>query len=139
MGGSFYIDIVDGMAAAKMQVLHQLLKLDIVPHKSLSYTYRNSTEDVTPNNINVVQNLMISETQSLLQSIDPMKHKIIYIKGHLSKNYTGDEATENLSSEFLDELNGGGLSIPTLSTVFFVHSGVRIQTWIQTLQTQCRS
>lgn len=30
MAGSFYIDLVDDMAAAKMQVLHQLLKLNIV-------------------------------------------------------------------------------------------------------------
>lgn len=30
MAGSFYIDLVDGMAATKMQVLHQLLKLNIV-------------------------------------------------------------------------------------------------------------
>ena len=68
-----------------------------------------------------------------------MKHKIIYIEGCLSKNYTGDEATENVSSKFLDGLNGGGRSIPTLLTVFFVLSGIHIQTWIQTPQTRCRS
>ena len=61
MRGSFYIGIVDVMAAAKMQVLHQLLKLDIVPDKSLSYTSPSCTEEVTSDNINVVQN---SETQS---------------------------------------------------------------------------
>ena len=61
MGGSFHIDIADGMAAAKLQVLHQLLNLDIVPDPSCS-------EDVTPYNIDVAQNLMISETKFLLQS-----------------------------------------------------------------------
>ena len=139
MGGSFYIDIVDVMAAAKMQVLHQLLKLDIVPDKTLSYTCPSCTEEVTPDSISLVQNLVISDTQSLLESTDPMKHKIIYIAGYLTKKYTGDDATENVSSEFLDELNWGGFSIPTLSTVFFVHSGIHIQTLIQTPQTRCRS
>ena len=52
---------------------------------------------------------MMSETQSLLKSTDPMKHKIIYIEGYLLKKYTGYQATENVSSEFLDKLNQGRL------------------------------
>ena len=78
---------------------------------------------------------MISETQSLLHSTDPMKHKAIYNAGYLFKIYTDNEATEHVSSEFLDELNWGELSIPTMLTVFFVHSGIRTQTLLQTPQT----
>ena len=48
MRWSVYIDIVHVMAAEKMQVLHQLLNLDIVPDKSLAYTCPSCTEEVTP-------------------------------------------------------------------------------------------
>ena len=51
----FYIGIADIMTEAKMQVLHQQLKLDIVPDKSLSYTCPSCTEKVSPDNIKVVQ------------------------------------------------------------------------------------
>ena len=49
-----------------------------------------------------------------------MKKKIIYISECLSKNNTVDEATESVSSEFIDELNRGRLTIPSFSAVFFV-------------------
>ena len=71
-----------------MSVLHQLLKSDRVLDKSLSYMCPICNEEVTPDNIKVVQNLMIPETQSLLQSTNPMKLNIIYITGYLSKNCT---------------------------------------------------
>lgn len=48
------------------------------------------------------------------------------------------EATENVSSEFLNKLNWGWLSIPTLSIAFFFHSGNCRQTLIQIHQTRCR-
>ena len=65
------------------------------------------------------------ETQELLSSDDSFKHKIIYIAGHLEHKFRelipqSDE--EEISTEFLDQLNRGGLSVPTLSTVFFVHA-----------------
>ena len=77
---------------------------------------------------------MISETEIFLQSRDPMKHKIKYIAGNLSKNYTGDKTTVNVSSEFLYKLNSGELSIPIFSNVFIIHSVIRIQTLKQTSQ-----
>ena len=36
-GGNFYIDIADVVAAAKVQKLHQLLKLDILPEANTDY------------------------------------------------------------------------------------------------------
>ena len=109
MGGSFYIDIIDVMAAAKMQGLHQLLKLDIVPEKRLSCTYRNFTEGITPNNIYDAQILMISETYYLLKSTDSVKHKIIYIARYLTKlscrTITLATKPDNVSFKSLEELN----------------------------------
>ena len=74
---------------------------------------------------------MMSETQSLLKSTDPMKHKIIYIEGYLLKKYTGYQATENVSSEFLDKLNQGRLYSLSIPVSVYKHS--------QTSQTRCRS
>ena len=66
---------------------------------------------------------------------------MIHILGYISKKHhsPSNEAEECISSEFLDELNRGGLTIPTLSTAFFVHTGIRIQNLISTPETQCRS
>ena len=38
----------------------------------------------------------------------------------------GDEDVNEVSSEFLDNLNRGGLSVPTMSTVFFVHNAYKL-------------
>ena len=138
LAGSFYIDIVDVMAVAKMQILHQLLKFDIIPEKTLNYSCPSCTELVVPDNIRIVENLSLADTQSLLESDDTLKHKVIYIAGYVTKKYGSNDATENISSEFLEELSRGGLTVPTLSTVFFVHSAIRIQSLIQTSQTRCR-
>ena len=37
-----------------------------------------------------------------------------------------DEDGNEVSSEFLDNLNRGGLSVPTMSTVFFVHNAYNL-------------
>ena len=138
-GGNFYIDIVDVMVVAKMQVLHQLLKLQ--PDKSHSYKCPSCTQEVNPDDIDVVRDLSITETQSLLKTSDQLKQKVIHISGYISKKHhsPSNEAEECISSEFLDELNRGGLTIPTISTSFFVHTGIRIQNLISTPETQCRS
>ena len=38
----------------------------------------------------------------------------------------GDEDGNEVSSEFLDNLNRGGLSVPTMSTFFFVHNAYNL-------------
>ena len=50
------------MAVAKMQVLHQLLKHDLLPVKSHSYKCPSCTQEVNPDDIDVVRNLTITET-----------------------------------------------------------------------------
>ena len=52
-GGNFYIDTVDVMAVVKMQVLHQLLKHDLLPDKRHSYKCPNCTQEVNPDDIDV--------------------------------------------------------------------------------------
>ena len=58
-GRSFNIDIVDVVTAAKMQVLHQFLKLDIIPDKVFSYKRPNYIEEIASDNINVIKDLRI--------------------------------------------------------------------------------
>ena len=124
-----------------MQVLHQLLKHDLLPDKSHSYKCPSCTQEVNPDGIDVVRDLTITETQSLLQTPDQLKHKVIYISGYISKKHhsPSNEAEECISSAFVDELNRGGLTIRTLSTAYFVHTGIRIQNLISTPETRCRS
>ena len=54
-----------------------------------------------------------------------MKHTAVYIAGFLTRKHLRDMDAEVLSTEFLDELDrgggGGGLAMPTLASVNFVH------------------
>ena len=45
----------------------------------------------------------------------------------------GDEDGNEVSSEFLDNLNRGGLSVPTMSTVFFVHNAYNLHDQLNAL------
>ena len=63
---------------------------------------------------------------------DSLKHKIIFVAGFLTRKYDTQSASDydddvqelTVSSDFTQQLNRGGLSIPKLSTVYFVHSAV---------------
>ena len=59
---------MDVMAVAKMQVLHPLLKHDLLPDKSHLYQCPNCIEEVGPDDIDLLRDLSISNTQSLLQT-----------------------------------------------------------------------
>ena len=43
-----------------------------------------------------------------------------------------------LSSDFTQQLNRGGMSVPKLSTVYFVHSAVHIISKVSTPKADCR-
>ena len=82
------------------------------------------------------------ETQELLNSDDSLKHKIVYIAGHLVHKFgellpQSDE--EEISTEFLDDLNRGGLSVPTFSTVFFVHVAHQVLEKLPSSKARCRN
>ena len=69
-----------------------------------------------------------------------MKHKVIYIESYIAKNHPQvDNDEESISSTFLDELNRGGLTVPTLSTVFFVHCGIQAQSAITSTNMRRRT
>ena len=127
-GGNFYIDIVDVLAVMRMQILHQLLKRDLLPDPCSTVKCPSCTLEPTSDDIDVLQSLNFSATQELLASEDTMKHKVIYIASYIAKNHPQvDNDEESISSTFLDELIRGGLTVPTLSTVFFMHCRIQAQ------------
>lgn len=78
----------------------------------------------------LVHDVTITDTQVLLESDDTLKHTVVYVAGYLMRRFGTkhvDEVDEPLvSSDFIQELNRGGLIIPTLSTVFFVLSAYHL-------------
>ena len=120
--------------------LHQLLKLDLIPDPCATLKCPSCSENIHPEDIDVVRSLSLENTQELLHSDSEIKHKIIYIAGYVSKqSEVEDESEECVSSKFLVELNRGGLQIPTMGTVFFVQSGVHAQNTITSPRLRCRN
>ena len=64
----------------------------------------------------------------------------MYNGGHLAHKFTEPEADSKyeISSDFLDELNTGGLTLPTLSTVYFVHCAFKLTEQLSSEKFQCR-
>ena len=127
-GGNFYIDIGDVIAAAKVQDLHQLVKADIIPNEVISNNCEICKEDPAAADLEHLADITICATQDLIDSSDTLKHKVIYIGGFLMQKINNEiETDENLvSSEFLEELNRGGLKIPTLNMEFLVYSAITL-------------
>ena len=102
-----------------------MLKLDLlpdqdtIPHMACDHCSLCPSDD----DVESLNDFQLSETQSLLLLDNTLRHKVVFIAGHLVFKYgkTDDENDEDISTEFLDELNRGGLKIPTISTVHFVH------------------
>ena len=70
-----------------------------------------------------------------------LKHKLVFIGGHLAHK-VGDPDTdckEEISTEFLDVLNRGGVSMPTFSTVHFVHSAFNLFEKMSSEQHRCHT
>ena len=139
-GGSFYIDTIDILAAAKIKNLQTLIKKGIMPDNNETISCVCTPFSIEENS-EVLYELSLSDTEELLKSSDTLKHKIIYIAGYLVHKFgdnTYREVEEGdcdlLSSEFLDELNRGSLSLPTLSTVYFVHTAHRLH---ENLKLRC--
>jgi hypothetical protein len=145
-GGNFYIDIGDVIAAAKVQRLHQLLKLDIIPKDDVQRTCSNCTATPDEQDLDLLQDITTDDTEKLLDSDDSLKHKIIFVAGFLTRKYekkTADDDDDDaqgprVSSEFTRQLDRGGLSIPSLSTVYLVHSAVHIISKLSPSKSGCR-
>ena len=109
-GGNFYIVIIDVIAAAKAQHLHQLVKHNILPDANIE-SKRNCLiceANIEDDDVNLIDGLYITPTQTLLESDDTLKHKVVYIARLLARRYEQAETDEVLSTGFLDELNRGG-------------------------------
>ena len=135
-GGNFYIDVCDIMSAAKVKNLSTLIKSELVPE-------RDSRVQICDNDCTIFDNpkdveellheVSIEDTELLLRSNDPLRHKVVFVAGHLvykhgkaveiNDDIIEEEQDKPETSEFLAELNRGGLTVPRLSTVHFVHAG----------------
>ena len=98
-------------------------------------------EPPNDDDVELIHDFGLTETQSILSSDDALKHKMVYIAGHLVHKFGEFEADdeEEIFSALLDELNRGGLSMPTLSTVDFVHSGKNLVEQIPSGRRGCRT
>ena len=83
MGGNFYI--ADVIAAGKVQQMHQLVKYDVIPESSSQKSVECSVcqQDILPEDIDLVHELDIIETQTLLETSDILKQKVVYLVGFL--------------------------------------------------------
>lgn len=145
-GGNFYIDIGDVVAAAKVQRLHQLLKLDLIPNDDAQLTCSSCSATPDDQDLELLQDISSDDTDNLIESDDNLKHKVIFIAGYVTRKYDNhpardddnDEQEPRVSSAFMKQLNRGGLSIPKLSTVFFVHSAVYLIRKLNPPKSGCR-
>ena len=88
----------------------------------------------------MLQDITTDDTENIIHSDDSLKHKIIFAAGFLTRKYDTQSASDydddaqelTVSSDFTQQLNRGGLSIPKLSTVYFVHSAVHIISKVST-------
>ena len=139
-GGNFYIDIVDVMAAAKAQHLHQLMKYDIIPEESEGICKCDLCDTLVEwTDEELLDELTIDDTAELLESNDTLKQKIVYISGYLARKYGQPDSddSETVSCDFLEELNRGGLHTLTLYTVYFVHSAMRLYEKLDNSKKKC--
>ena len=142
--GNFYIDIIDLTAAAKVQCLHQLLKYDIIPQVETSTVCDLCTREPDAKDLEAISGYTLSRTQTLLDSTDSLKQKIVYIAGFLShrhfqqnKQLTHANEDELVTSDFLDELSRGGLRVPTLNMVHLVHCAFNLQKNLDSSRRTC--
>ena len=145
--GKFYIDIMDVQAAAKVFHLHSLRKNDVIPSKDpddqTHVTCDSCSVSPDEDDIDKIHELTPADTQALLDSDDTLRHKVVYIAGHLVFKFgahkTDDDDDFELTSEFTEKLDRGGLSMPTLSDVFFVHSAFTFFDKLNSKHKRCRT
>ena len=62
----------------------------------------------------------------------------MFIAGYITRQNNVDEGgRESVSTEFLEEDSRGGLSIPTLDTVYFVHCANRLHEFFDKSKKSC--
>ena len=67
-----------------------------------------------------------------------LKQKVVYLGGFLSHKFKDpSENEENISAEFISVLNHGGLHVPILSTVYFVHCAINVHNELGKSRQNC--
>lgn len=97
---------------------------------------KNCTSSITPDErSDLIDEITPQDSREFLRSANNLEHKVVYLAGYLvhkygnstsKKDIMDDEDGNEVSSEFLDHLNRGGQSVPTISTVFFVHNAYNL-------------
>ena len=90
--------------------------------------------------LELVSNLAITDTQTLLESTNIPKEKVVFIAGYLSHKHFQEgeiEDEELVTSDFLKELSRGGLRVPTLNMVFLVHSATSMYETLKEPYRRC--
>ena len=135
------------LAAAKVQRLHQLLKRDIVPKDDAQRACSMCTATPDEPALEILHDITIEDTEILIDSDDSLKHKVIFVAGFLTRKYGKEQISDDddceaqdsqVLSEFTQQLDRGGLSMPKLSTVFFVHSAINITKQLSPPTSGCR-
>jgi len=93
-GGKFYIDVSGAVADAKVQRLHQLLKLDIIPKDDAQRTCSSCTATPDEQELEMLQNITTDDTENIIHSDDSLKHKIIFVAGLLTRKYDAQSAND---------------------------------------------
>lgn len=133
------------MSTALVQRLHQLIKHDIVDRSGTKPSVCNYCSlIVDARDMELVHNVTISDTHVLLESDDTLKHTVVYVAGYLMRRFgikDDDEVDDELfvTSNFIQELRRGEMTIPTLATVFFVHSAYYLISAVDNRKKSCCS
>ena len=99
----------------------------------------------TADDLALISDVTMTETQNLLDSCNTLKQKVVYIAGSLShKHFHQDKDSEeesdddeHVTSKFLEELSRGGLRVPRLNMVFLVHSAIQLYDKIDSSRRLC--
>ena len=68
-----------------------------------------------------------------------MKQKVVYLAGYLVHKYREPDVNEDeeVPCEFITELSRGGLSVPTFTTVYFVHNAINLYNLLDSCRKSC--
>ena len=91
-----------------------MLNYGIIPKGCEEWKCSYCTAPISLADLDLMQEIGIEDTQQLLDSTDIVKHKVVFIAGFLTYKHGEPSEGEEVSSEFLLELNRGGLRLPTL-------------------------
>ena len=111
---------------------------NIIPQGCLEWKCSYCTAPIVLEDIDVMLETSTEDTQTLLDSTDTLRHKVVFIAGFLTYKHLGPGEGDEVSSEFLQELDRGGLRVPTLDTTCFVHIAINLLGKLPEPKNRCR-